>query len=52
MAGLNSQGKVVGIEQDSGETERERGEGDRVSLQMRDGVSNKIDCWRKYLQWI
>ena len=33
--------KVVGREQDSRETERERG---RVLLQMSDGMGNKFDC--------
>ncbi len=43
MTGLNTQWKVVGREQDSGETEREReGERGRVLLQMSNGVGNKI----------
>ncbi len=42
------QRKVVGREQDSGETERE-GERGRVLLQMSDGVGNNIGRWRKYL---
>jgi len=46
--GLNTQQKVMGREQDSGE----RGERDRVLMQMSDGVGNKIGCWRKYLRWI
>jgi hypothetical protein len=46
MTGLNTQWKVVGSEQDSGEPERERG---GVLLQMSDGVGNKICRWRKYL---
>jgi hypothetical protein len=49
MTGLNTQWKVVGREQDSGETERVVGERGRVLLQMSDGVGNKIDGWRKYL---
>ncbi len=51
MTGLNSRWKIVGKEQDSGETER-GGERDRVWLQMRDGIGNKIGCWRKYCRWI
>ncbi len=43
MPGLNAEWKVVGREQDSGETERE-GVRDRVLLQMSDGVGNKIGC--------
>jgi hypothetical protein len=38
--------KVVGREQDSRETERER---ERALLKMSDGVGNKFDHWRKYL---
>jgi hypothetical protein len=42
--------KVVGREQDSGETKRERErEKDRASLKTRYGVGNKFDHWRKYL---
>jgi hypothetical protein len=41
MTGLNAEQKLVGREQDSGETEGVR---DRVLLQMSDGVSNKIGC--------
>jgi hypothetical protein len=39
MTGLNMEPKVVGREQDSGETDRKR---DRVLLKMSDGVDNKF----------
>jgi len=53
--GLNTEWKVVGREQDSGETERERDrererqretdrQKDGVLLQMNDGIGNKIVC--------
>jgi hypothetical protein len=48
MTGLNTELKAVGIEQDSGETERECLR-DRVLLKMRDGMEHKFDHWRKYL---
>ncbi len=48
MTGLNTEPKVVGREQNSGETERESVR-DSASLKMRDGVGNKFDNWRKYL---
>jgi len=50
MTGLNMEPKVVGREQDNGETERERERGrDRALLKMRDGRGNKFNHWRKYL---
>jgi hypothetical protein len=47
MTGLNTEPKVVGREQDGGETESvcER----QSIVEMRDGVGNKFDHWRKYL---
>jgi hypothetical protein len=45
MTGLNTEPKVVGREQDGGETESvcER----QSFAEMRDGVGNKFDHWRK-----
>ncbi len=43
--------KVVGREQDSGETEKESVR-DRALLKTRDGMGNKFDHWRKYLREI
>ncbi len=40
MTGLNKEPKVVGREQDSGETERKR---DRALLKTSDVVGNKLD---------
>jgi hypothetical protein len=40
--GLNTEANVVGREQDSGETEKERERG-RALLQMRDDVGNTFD---------
>jgi hypothetical protein len=42
LQGLNTKANVVGREQDSGETEKERERG-RALLEMRDGVGNKFD---------
>ncbi len=49
MTGLNTHWKVVGREQDSGETERER---EIALLQIGCAIDNKFGHWRKYLRWI
>ncbi len=44
MTGLNTEPKVVGREQDSRETKREReGVRDRALLKTSDGMGNKFD---------
>ncbi len=40
--GLNTEWKILGREQHTGETERERGKRGRVLLQMNDGIGNKF----------
>jgi len=46
MTGINTEPKVVGRVQDSGETEKECVRG-RALLKTRDGTGNKFDCWEK-----